>query len=212
MYNRALALRYLGELATARQWSEPIAVAVYKGEKDAEVVRLASPGLMLHAGILLDLIKDDDALLDRAADRALAEPRRVKAQKKLISDPSAIEWYVRLGLGDGSGQDARGHYNVACYLARLAELAPHRADDLAPRVIEHVRGAFADSRLATWAERDPALEQARARYDWKRLRARTAAAPAFTEAVPAGPEPSPSPPPEASAPSARTSSTTPSQR
>src|SRR4051794_2828717 len=35
VYNRALALRCLGELEDARQWSEFIAVAVYKRPQDA---------------------------------------------------------------------------------------------------------------------------------------------------------------------------------
>src|SRR5688572_24843725 len=101
VYNRALVLRYLGRLEEAKQWSELIAVAVYKRGQDDDLSRLAPAGLMLHAGILLDLNKDDDVLLARATDRALARSRPVKPQK-LVSDPSAIEWYVRRDLGDGS--------------------------------------------------------------------------------------------------------------
>ena len=169
VYNRALVLCYRGELEEARQWSARIAVAAYRRGNDDVVARIAPAALMLHAGILLSLGKDDDALLARAATCALESPQHV-ADHKLVVDPAAIEWYVRrmLALGDGSGAAARGHYNVACYLARLMEFAPERADDLAPVAVDHIDAAFADTRLAPWADRDPALERMRVRPEWHR--------------------------------------------
>jgi hypothetical protein len=194
VYNRALVLRYLGELGEAKAWSERVAVAAYRRGNDKVVDEIASSALMLHAGILLDLQKDDDALLNRAVTRALARPGHV-ADHKLVLDPTMIEWYVRGRLGSGSGADARGHYNLACYLARLMELVPQRAAELAPVVAEHVDTAFGDTRLAPWAEHDPALDVMRSRPEWRRLRGHQEDAPSSADA-----EPATAPPPQATTP------------
>jgi hypothetical protein len=165
VYNRALVLRYLGRLEDAKQWSERVAVAAYKRRQDDAVAQIAPAGLMLHAGILLELHKDDDAVVARAVNCALQEPQIVDFHK-LVSDPGAIEWYVRRAVHSRSGLDARGCYNIACYLARLAELVPPRADELASRVIDEVRTAFSDARLMPWAAEDPALAVMRSRPEW----------------------------------------------
>jgi C-terminal processing protease CtpA/Prc len=175
-YNRALVLRYLGEFGEARKWSKRVAAAAYRRDDDDLVSRLALTALMLHAGILLDVHKGDDALLARAAKCALHKTEAVEPHR-LIGDAASIEWHVRRHLDDERRPDARTRYNLACYLARLAELVPKRADELADRAVDEAQVAFTDPRLVPWATRDPALEAMQGRRAWQELLERQAPAP-----------------------------------
>jgi C-terminal processing protease CtpA/Prc len=173
-YNLALVLRYLERLDEARQWSQRVAFAAFKRTDDERVARIAPAALMLHAGILRDLNKDNGELLEQCAGCALEEPKvqdRELTNKRiveLIGDPWELEWHVRRG-DEGASPDARGSYNVACYLARLAELVPDRADKLVPRAMEHLRTALADVHLIPWAAEDPALAVVRGHAAWQNL-------------------------------------------
>jgi tetratricopeptide (TPR) repeat protein len=167
VYAQALVQHYLGRLDDAERLSEALS---------STLLTLAEPdptecaALMLHASIIIVAIEkrlgDAAALEPRVLDAIVAatSPQRLRLTrtwlKGRLGAPADLEQYAR-AIAES---DPRAHYNIACYLARLAPLAgddPARQQRLRERVREHSRIAFRDTALVSWASRDPALQPLR---------------------------------------------------
>ena len=149
-YSRALAIHYdeSGDVTNAANWSQALAERLLvpqvprrpwilrwwqprRSQSDRETMLL--PALMLHAGLLIaEELKATGGGGGPEFNAAVAgvldpEPAVDKDElaaklKTRVGVAAAIEAYVRETAGD----DARAHYNLACYTARLADHLPDR--------------------------------------------------------------------------------------
>jgi tetratricopeptide (TPR) repeat protein len=218
-YSRALAIHYdaLGDATTAANWSQALAVRLlpralpkrpwYRvwgpSRSQTDRTTMLLPALMLHAGLLIaEEIKATGGgggpEFNAAVAGVLKPAPEVDARElatKLESRTgvaAAIEAYVRRTAGD----DARAHYNLACYTARLADHLPDRVGAfgerarLCERALIEAEQAFRDPSLVPWAREDPSLSGMKDDPEWVPLLAR------YEEARPPAPAEQP-PEPEA---------------
>jgi tetratricopeptide (TPR) repeat protein len=178
-YHRALIEEYAGNPREAQEWSSPLAKRILaKAPESAAraadtspetgLPRVWMPALSLHAAILLADHKEDERWLQDAAAAALAQftagspSRAVTTGEVKTFDPVSVMQYVQ----QAAGRSPRAHYNIACYLARLADLLPSRADALIEAAARETEASLVDRSLLAWAKQDPSLKPARGTSAW----------------------------------------------
>lgn len=187
-YQRVLALDYLEEFEEASKWSEPLAEHALpepdgSGREEATVGgALKLPALMLHAGTLVQRDRDSGAA-EEAAHELLKEDREAPKGAPALDKPAEIARYVR----SRPRVDARAHYNVACFLARLVDMVDSEvADELVPLAVDELGWAVSDPGLLSWSHHDPSLDPIRGTEEWTVLSERVEPAAAEARTADAG--------------------------